>query len=208
MANDSDDVVGSRSDTGAVGQRRDDGDVGYIDRDDLTRGRRDQIRWGPVWAGLVVALATYMLLQLALIATGAVELSDADTGDALLSAAAALVAFFLGGVTAGATAMWRGADDGLLHGVVLWALGFVAVILLAGAGGGAALGALDASKAFDNITAADSNKANDDAQDVAAKALLGVSAALAAAAVGGLVGAKAWPHEHDRPSTTRTTTRA
>src|SRR5687768_6366682 len=86
--------------------------------------RRDRVRWGPVWAGLVVALSTYLLLQLGLIAVGVVELGGTDaTSDAVASAVVAVIAFFLGGFTAGATAMWRGVDDGLLHGVVLWAVG-------------------------------------------------------------------------------------
>src|SRR4051794_40984953 len=83
---------------------------------------RDRIRWGPVWAGLVVTVAVYLLLQLGLVATGAVDLAQPTTTDAVASAVAAAVAFFVGGLTAGATAYRRGIDDGLLHGVVLWAV--------------------------------------------------------------------------------------
>lgn len=36
----------------------------------------------------------------------------------------------LGGLTAGATAMWRGVQSGLLHGILVWALGVVAFAFL------------------------------------------------------------------------------
>src|SRR5215203_7227403 len=57
--------------------------------------RADRIRWSAIWAGLVVALGIYMFLQLALVATGIVELADASGSDAFWSAAAALVAFLV-----------------------------------------------------------------------------------------------------------------
>ena len=41
--------------------------------------RGDRVRWGPVWAGLVIALGTYLLLQLALLATGITDLADPGT---------------------------------------------------------------------------------------------------------------------------------
>ena len=52
--------------------------------------RRDRVRWGPVWAGTVVAAA---------------------------------VAFLLGGVVAGASLANRDAEDGLLHGLLVWRRG-------------------------------------------------------------------------------------
>ena len=111
--------------------------VGFHEEIDVSR--RDRIRWGPVWAGLTVVPSTYLLLQLALIAVGVVELGGDTTTDVVSSAVAATVAFFLGGVTAGATAMWRGVDDGLLHGVVLWGVGLIALLVLSVAGSGLAL---------------------------------------------------------------------
>jgi hypothetical protein len=159
---------------------------------------RDRIRWGPVWAGLVVAVATYLLLQVLLIAVGLVEVADAETSDAVWSAVAALVAFILGGITAGATAMWRGVDDGLLHGVVLWALGITALLFIGGVGGGIAVGSIDASDVFDDATSVeDTGQANDDAQEAAGRALTGIVAALVAAGIGGAVGAKLWPSRDD-----------
>jgi len=168
-------------------------------RRDVEGVRRDRIRWGPVWAGLVIAVSTYLLLQLALVGLGIVDLAQPTTADAVASAIAAFVSFFLGGLTAGATALWRGADDGLLHGVVMWAVGLVALVVLSAAGSGLALGSIDTTRAFDNLKAenVDRTQASDQAKDAAGKAALGVVGALVAAGAGGLAGAKLWPRRDD-----------
>lgn len=158
--------------------------------------RRDRIRWGPIWAGVVTAVGSYLFLQLALVALGIVDASGSATGDAIWSAVAAIVAFFVGGVTAGASAMWQGADDGILHGIVLWFTALVAVIVLGAVGSGVALGAFDTSGTFDDLSTDDvGQEEQDQAQDVAANALLGLAVGLAAAAAGGAVGAKMWPRD-------------
>lgn len=159
--------------------------------------RRDRIRWGPIWAGVITALGSYLFLQLALVALGVVELGDSGGDDAIASAIAALVAFFIGGLTTGATAMWQGADDGVLHGIVMWFTALVSLILLSAVGSGLALGAFDTSAAFDDFTTedVDAQQANDTAQDAAGKALLGLALGLAAAAAGGAAGAKMWPKD-------------
>jgi len=167
--------------------------------------RRDRVRWGTIFAGLVVALATYVLLQLLLIATGIIDLTTAENSDAVWSAAAALVAFVLGGITAGASARRRGIDDGLLHGVVLWALALVAIITFSAIGGGAILGTIDTDEAFNQFTEEGFTSddpamvaaAGEDAQEAAGWATLGIVSALAAAAVGGVIGAKMWPGRRD-----------
>ena len=159
--------------------------------------RRDRIRWGPIWAGIVTAIGAYLILQLALIAVGVVELGEGATDDTVASAVAALVAFFLGGVVAGATAMWRGVDDGVLHGVVMWFAAIIALVLLSIIGSGVALGAFDTTKAIDafSVEGVDIAQARDDAQDAAGKALAALVAGLVASAIGGAVGAKMWPKD-------------
>ena len=157
--------------------------------------RRDRIRWGPIWAGIVTAVGSYLFLQLALVATGVVELGDSAGDDAIMSGIAALVAFFIGGVTTGASAMWQGADDGVLHGIVMWFAALVAIIVFSAVGSGLALGSFDTTDVFDEFSLddVDVDQANDDAQDAAGKALLALSLGLAAAAAGGALGAKLWP---------------
>jgi hypothetical protein len=159
--------------------------------------RRDRIRWGPVWAGIVTAVGSYLFLQLALIAVGIVELGAATGNDAIASGVAALIAFFVGGVTTGATAMWQGADDGVLHGVVMWFAALVAIIVFSAVGSGLALGSFDTTDVFDDFSLEeiDVDQANEDAQDAAGKALLALSLGLAAAAAGGALGAKLWPRD-------------
>jgi hypothetical protein len=158
--------------------------------------RRDRVRWGPIWAGVVTAIGSYLFLQLALIALGIVDLSEGVTGDAIASAIAALVAFFIGGVTTGATAMWQGADDGILHGIIMWFAALVGLLLLSAIGSGLALGAFDTSDTFDQFSGGGADQqASDDAEEAAAKALLGLTFGLAAAAAGGAVGAKMWPRD-------------
>jgi hypothetical protein len=159
--------------------------------------RRDRIRWGPEWAGVVTAIGTFIFLQLALVATGVVDLNEEIGGDAVASGIAALVAFFLGGVTAGATSMWQGVDDGILHGIVMWFAALVSVIVLAALGSGLVLGAFDTEDAFNQITdeQVDTDQANDDAQEAAGVALAALTLGLVAAAAGGAVGAKIWPKD-------------
>jgi len=159
--------------------------------------RRDRIRWGPIWAGVVTAVGSYLFLMLALVATGIIDLADGEQADAIASGIAALVAFFVGGVTTGATAMWQGADDGILHGIVMWFASLVALLVFSALGSGVALGAIDATEAFDdfNLEDIDTEQASDDAQEAAAQALLGLTLALAAAAAGSAAGAKMWPQD-------------
>jgi hypothetical protein len=159
--------------------------------------RRDRIRWGPVWAGIVTAVGSYLFLQLALVASGIVELGDAVGDDAVASGIAALVAFFIGGVTTGATAMWQGVDDGLLHGIVMWFAAMVAIIVFSAVGSGLALGSFDTADVFGDFTLEDVEveQANEDAQRAAGTALVALTLGLAAAAAGGAVGAKLWPRD-------------
>ena len=159
--------------------------------------RRDRIRWGPVWAGIVTAVGSYLFLQLALITSGIVELGDSAGDNATASGIAALIAFFVGGVTTGATAMWQGADDGVLHGIVMWFAALVSIIVFSAVGSGIALGSFDTTDVFNEFSVEDVDveQANDDAQDAAGKALIALSLGLVAAAVGGALGAKMWPKD-------------
>lgn len=188
-------------DTGSVSTNA----VGAADQQATRAAVADRIRWGPVWAGLVVALATFLLIQLALFAIGALTLGLDPANDSVtapwLSGLAALVAFFVGGLTAGATAVWRRADDGLLQGVVLWALGLLGLLFLAAQGLGF-LGSLgDTVARLDFIQNANLNPAEAvegfdaasavrTAREAAAGAVLGLGLTLAASALGGTVGAK------------------
>jgi hypothetical protein len=160
---------------------------------------RDRVRWSAVWAGLLVTLSLYLVLQLTLIATGAVDPNDVDSGDAWLSAGAALIAFFIGGVTTGASALWDNVSDGVLHGVVMWSVGVVALLVLSVVASGLTLGAIDSSGLFDDLSA-DLEATIDDAEapasadteEAASWVLLGLGVAVVASVLGGAIGAKLW----------------
>jgi hypothetical protein len=69
-------------------------------RTETVRPRLDRVRWTSIWAGLVVALALYLFFQLALVATGTVDLAEATSSAAWWSAGAAVVSFLAGGIVA------------------------------------------------------------------------------------------------------------
>lgn len=164
--------------------------------------RRDKVRWGPVWAGLIVALASFLLFELAAFALGWLTPGeDSASRSGWVSGLLGLLAFFLGGLTAGATALWRDVGSGLLHGVLVWALGVVAIILITTLGGGALFGALAdtlarvANLSRGNLPNVDATQALDTARSAAGWGVLGLALSLAAAAAGGLVGGNMWPRK-------------
>jgi hypothetical protein len=168
--------------------------------------RRDRVRWGPIWAGAAVVLTVFIVLQLLFFALGWLDLgfNGADGSGvtaAIVTGVLALIAFFVGGLTAGASTMWREAGDGMLHGVLVWALSVLGILALALIGGSALLGPLAsfASQAPDAAGAAAQNTTIDPAQALniarqsAGWTALGLGAAVAAAAIGGIAGSKMWP---------------
>ncbi len=181
--------------------------------------RGDQVRWGPVWAGVIVALPTFLLGTLILLALGVLDnggdnVSGSTAG--VLTGLIALGALFLGGLTAAATAMWRGLNSGLLHGILVWALSIVGILALTLLGGGAILGSAGniASQLVDpaavtsaasgadasdvpEVSEADQQQAREAGQSAASYGLLGLGLTFAAAAAGGVVGAKFWPRKKD-----------
>jgi hypothetical protein len=168
--------------------------------------RQDRVRWGPVWAGLIVALPTFMLLQLATLALEWWEVGPgggAGNNADWFSAINGLIALFLGGLTAGASAVWRGFSDGLLHGILVWALSVVSLLFLTLFGGGALLGSF--AGVVNDVTGIEqadlpdvaADQATQVATDAAAWAVLGLGLAIAAAALGGILGAKMWPSRKD-----------
>jgi hypothetical protein len=178
--------------------------------------RRDRVRWGPIWAGAVVVLTVFIVLQLLFFALGWLDLGfDGRDGSGvaagIVTGVLALIAFFLGGLTAGASTMWRKADDGMLHGVLVWALSVLGILAIALIGGTALLGPLadvasqapGAAEAAQNVDV-DPVQALDTARETAGWTALGLGAAVAAAAIGGIAGSKIWPGRKDTDTEQRT----
>ena len=113
------------------------------DRPDLEPARRDSVRWGPIWAGLITALTVFLLLQLLAIGLGLVGIGPNNTGGGgWVPAIVGLIAFFTGGAVAGMTSAIRGVGTGLLNGFLVWALGTVLILVLSALGLGQIFGAL------------------------------------------------------------------
>ena len=174
--------------------------------------RQDGVRWGPIWAGLLTALTTFLLLELLFYAMGWLTLDpgERDPGDsrALVTGILALAAFFLGGLIAGATAIWKGLFSGLLHGFLVWALGVVAFIALTFFGGSALLGSFgdltsqlgvgpQQVQAAAEVSGSEADEIASTAKDAATPAFWGLFLPLAASMLGGLIGSKMWPRKKE-----------
>jgi hypothetical protein len=170
---------------------------------------RDRVHWGPVWAGVLVALPVFLVLQLLFFAFGVLDLGNNGSGQtttaSIVSAVLGLVAFFVGGFMAGSTAASRDSDEGVLHGVLTWAVGIVAIIGFGLFGAGSLLGdiatsasqlqglgpqAAQAGQAAGQIDPAVALQA---AHQGAGWAALALGLTVIAAAAGGTAGQKAGP---------------
>ena len=182
--------------------------------------RRDRVRWGPIWAGAAIVMTVFIVLLLLFFALGWLDLGlnggdGAGVSARIVTGVLALIAFFVGGLTAGSSTMWRRADDGLLHGVLVWALSVLGILALALVSGSALLGPLasfasqapDAAPAAQNVDV-DRVQALNIARDTAGWTALGLGAAAAAAAIGGVTGSKIWPGRKNTGATERHTTAA
>lgn len=180
------------------------------DIDVVVAGRRDRVRWGPVWAGVIISLPVFLLLEFVLFALGGLTLGlDPDasgTTAGWLTGLIALIAFFIGGLTAGASALWKGATDGLFHGVMVWALGLVAMLFLTLLGGSALLGPVSdlvtqvggvQQQFAQSVPNIDADAAMSTARAAAGWAILGLVLSLIAAGIGGMCGSRMWRHGDD-----------
>ena len=161
--------------------------------------RRDSIRWGPIWAGLITALTIFLLLQLLAIGIGIVGIGPNETGGGWVSGLIGLIAFFLGGLVAGITSAVRGTLPGLVNGFLVWALGTVLILLLSALGLGQIFGALGnvigQVGVLQNIQQGGVNAPDVDPSQVASAvrtsaigAFFGLLLSAVAATIGGLIG--------------------
>lgn len=115
--------------------------MAYADRQNEYIGERvvpvaaanyhDQVRWGPIVAGLVIALSTQLVLSALGVAVGASSISDSgaprtDTPGVgvnigIWSIISLLISLFAGGWTAARTSGRMTRNTALLNGAILWA---------------------------------------------------------------------------------------
>lgn len=168
----------------------------------LGNGRRDRVRWGAVWAGLVTAVATFLLLTTAAVAIGAVAVdsgADPEAGSmasGIASAVIALLAFLAGGFVAARTAGVVGRGYGALNGFLVWGLGVVLILALAAMGLGSLFGASgDLFAQYRELGSpqpegVDPNAVVDSIRNGSIGAFLGMLLPAIAATVGGLLGSR------------------
>lgn len=175
---------------------------------------RDRVRWGPIWAGLLTALTTLLLLSLLGIAIG---LTTANAGEAVArgtapahagrnsaiwGAISAIIAFLLGGYVAGRTAAIFNRKWGALNGALVFLLAVPVLLWLASQGLGAIAGSLgtfaqglnvdpnQARDAAQNVTPEQAKAAAEAARNTAWGTLLGSLVGLGASALGGSLGTR------------------
>jgi len=170
---------------------------------------RDAVRWGPIAAGLITTLTTFLLLTLLALAIGLTAVDQPSSGDqastvatggAIVGAIIGLVSFFVGGFVAARTAAIIGRPAGALNGFLTWALGVVVILVLGALGlsgllgaAGSIIGQVDPS----SIQAPDVDPAQaaDGVRDSALVAFVSLAIPALAAALGGALGAR---HEQDQ----------
>jgi hypothetical protein len=166
---------------------------------------RDQVRWGPIVAGLVTALAVYILLSLLALGLGLTVLQAGEgvTGgitqdlpwiSTIVAAAIGLAAFFVGGFVASSTAAPAGKQAGTMNGFLVWALGITFILIMGAFGLGQVFGAAGAFLGDLQNLALDIEITPEQATEAARDSALIGFAALAlpafAAALGGWAGAQ------------------
>lgn len=165
---------------------------------------RDRVRWGPILAGLLAAIATLLVLTVLGLAIGLSAFKPNDAGNATVSTAAALwgalsalIAFFVGGWIAGRSAAHTGEPNGLLNGAMVGVAAIVLLLWMIGAGLGNLFGAVgnnlaDIANIGANISSGDAasaaRAAYNDARNSAWGTLAGLVLALGASAFGGWIG--------------------
>ena len=108
----------------------------------VAMGMRDLIRWGPIWAGLLIALSIQIVLGTIglAVALSAYNAAAADFGArvagtlSIWSVVSALIALFVGGYVAGRMAAVLGLRNGLVQGTVVWALAMLMGVILSALG--------------------------------------------------------------------------
>lgn len=153
----------------------------------------DRVTGGPVWSGFLIGLATWIFLQVALVALGlnAIRAGQGETVQRSAwwwSLAAGLIALFIGGLVAGMASRWHTASAGALQGLTVWALLFVVLLVLSAVGAGLGFGAFSDTV---GITGTDvTPEAIETARDAAGVAVLLLVLTAAAATIGGIVGGR------------------
>lgn len=128
-----------------------------------TTNYHDQVRWGPIVAGLVIALSTQLVLSALGVAVGATSLGDSgaprteasgvSVGIGIWSIISLLIALFVGGWTAARASGRMTRNTALLNGAILWAstLALSAWLLSSGVSGAFGVAASNAGSVISQV---------------------------------------------------------
>ena len=123
----------------------------------------DQVRWGPIIAGLTVALSTQLVLSALGLAVGAGNVGesgaprtiagDVGVGVGIWSIVSLLISLFAGGWTAARTSGRMNRSTALLNGAVLWAstLALSAWLISSGVSGAFGVAASNAGSVINQV---------------------------------------------------------
>ena len=109
---------------------------------------RNRVQWGPIIAGVLAAIVTFLLLTILGFALGASVLDPANTAGeigtwaAIWGAISAILSFFIGGWIAARTAAVDGAFAGVMNGLMVGAAGLLFIIWLTASGLGNLFGTI------------------------------------------------------------------
>lgn len=105
-----------------------------------------RLSWGAIFAGLIVAMVTQVVLSILGLAVGLTIWDPGDPaaalgqGTGIWIAVAALISLFAGGIVTGRLAGVLTTGDGALHGGVMWGLSVIVTLWLTASGAGMILG--------------------------------------------------------------------
>lgn len=147
--------------------------MAYIDRPNDYIGERvvpvatttyhDQVRWGPIVAGLAIALSTQLVLSALGVAVGSTSIGDSGAprteapgvgvGIGIWSIVSLLIALFVGGWTTARTSGRMTRNTALLNGAILWAsmLALSAWLLSSGVSGAFGVAASNAGSVINQV---------------------------------------------------------
>jgi hypothetical protein len=184
------------------------------------------VHWGPVFAGLLTAIAAMTLLSLLGAAVGLTAFNagtaaaqggpppDAARNAGIWEGIAAILSFALGGYVASRIAGLIDRNWGAFHGAMVFFMAVPVMLYLAGSGLGSVMGGMgaylgnfhpvdlanQARNAAPNVNPTDVGRAAAQARDAAWVAFIGALLGLAAAAIGGYMGVHHWHmtrhHDH------------
>lgn len=118
---------------------------------DPTAARRplfSAVRWGAIIAGVAAGVSVQLVLTLLGLATGlsvadiTADTSETAMGAVLWAGASMLIAAFIGGYVAARMSGLKRKSDGMLHGLISWAVTTLLFATLAASAGGTLLGSV------------------------------------------------------------------